>query len=281
MGNFGDAGVRFFRNRLAVAGLVIFFVMLAVAVLCPVLSPYSPYEQNIAYEGIPQPPSAKHFFGTDNYGRDLFSRALYGTRVSLLVGAGSVAVYIAIGIALGALAGFYGGKIDGLIMRMVDVMLSIPTFFLVLALQVVFVPSVYNVMLVIGLTGWAAPTRLVRGQVLSVKESSFVEAARASGAGNLYLIMRHIIPNCLSPVIVMATLGVASAILLESTLSFLGLGVQEPQPSWGNMLMRAQEYMSTASWMALYPGILIMLIVLAFNFIGEGLRDALDPKMKI
>lgn len=271
---------KFSRNRLALTGLILIGMFFLIALSCEFLSPYPPDLQNLSYEGIPQPPSQKHLFGTDNYGRDLFSRALYGTRISLIVGLGSVAIYMVLGIIFGALSGYYGKYIDTLIMRFSDIMLSIPVFFFILALQVIFTPSVYNVILVIGFTGWAAPTRLMRSQALSIKESLYVESAKSCGASNLYIIFRHIIPNAMSPMIVMATLGVASAILMESTLSFLGLGVQEPQASWGNMLMRAQEYMSTAPWMALFPGILIMLIVLAFNFFGEGIKDALDPKLK-
>ena len=272
---------KFSRNRLAVIGFILIVLFVFTAIFCAFLAPYPPDMQNMSYDGIPQPPSVKHFFGTDNYGRDLFSRALYGSRISLLVGIGSVAIYMILGIIFGSFSGYYGKWIDSLIMRASDIMLSIPVFFFILALQVMFTPSVYNVILVIGFTGWAAPTRLMRSQALVLKESLFVEAARAFGAANRYIIFRHIIPNALSPMIVMATLGIASAILMESTLSFLGLGVQEPQASWGNMLMRAQEYISTAPWMAIFPGILIMFIVLAFNFLGEGIRDALDPKLKI
>jgi peptide/nickel transport system permease protein len=269
------------RNKLAVLGLCYIVLLTFIALTAGIIAPFPPDKQDISFEGIPQPPSGIHLFGTDNYGRDLFSRALYGTRISLLVGVLAVAIYIALGMILGALSGYYGGWVDGLVMRIVDIMLSIPTFFFILAIQVLLTPSVYNVIIVIGLTGWAAPTRLMRGQILSIKEMAYVEAARAYGASDGRIIFRHIIPNSLAPLIVMATLGVAGAILTESVLSFLGLGVQEPHASWGNMLMRAQEYLSTAPWMALYPGLLIMTTVLAFNFLGEGLRDAIDPKMKI
>lgn len=271
----------FFRNKLAVLGLALIIFFILVAIFAPILSPYSPELQNPTYNGIPQAPSWIHFFGTDNYGRDQLSRAIYGTRISLAVGICSVAIYMLIGILLGAISGYYGGIVDTIIMRLCDIMLSIPVFFFILALQVIFTPSVFNVILVIGFTGWAAPARLMRSQTLSVKESLFVKAACSYGASSLHIIRRHIIPNSMSPMIVMATLGVASAILMESTLSFLGLGVQEPASSWGNMLMRAQEYISTAPWMSIFPGILIMLIVLAFNFLGEGIRDALDPKLNI
>ncbi|MDQ7821861.1 MAG: ABC transporter permease [Candidatus Eremiobacteraeota bacterium] len=281
MGELREFWKKYRRNRLAVAGFLVILLMVLVALTCGLYSPYPPDRQDLSFEGVPQPPGGAHLFGTDNYGRDVFSRALYGTRISLLVGILAVSLYMLIGILLGSFAGYYGGWVDGLIMRVVDVMLSIPTFFFILAIQVLLSPSVFNVIVVIGLTSWAGPTRLVRGQVLALKETAFIEAARACGASDSHIIFRHIIPNCLAPVIVMATLGVAGAILTESVLSFLGLGVQEPQASWGNMLMRAQEYISTAPWMALYPGVLIMLTVLSFNFMGEGIRDAVDPKMKL
>lgn len=263
---------------MAVASLLLIIFFAAVAVFAPVIAPFAPDAQNIGYDGIPQPPSLRHLFGTDNYGRDLFSRAVFGTRISLLVGICSVAIYMLIGIVLGAVSGYCGGILDTVIMRLSDIMLSIPVFFFILALQVVFTPSVWNVVLVIGLTGWAAPTRLMRAQAMSLRESLYVEAAKSFGARSGYIIFRHIIPNALSPMIVMGTLGIASAILMESALSFLGLGIQEPDASWGNMLMRAQEYMTSAPWTAFFPGLLIMLIVIAFNFLGDGLRDALDPK---
>lgn len=277
----GEFWKKYKRNKLAVIGLVIIIFMILAAILAGWLAPFPPDKQDISFDGVPQPPDTKHLFGTDNYGRDIFSRALFGTRISLLVGVMSVFIYILIGIILGAVSGYYGGFTDGAIMRIVDIMLSIPTFFFILAIQVMLTPSITNVIIVIGLTGWAAPTRLIRGQVLSVKEMAYIEAAKACGAKNSMIITKHIIPNSIAPVIVMATLGVANAILTESVLSFLGIGVQEPNASWGNMLMRAQEYISTAPWMALYPGLLIMITVLSFNFVGEGLRDAIDPKMKI
>ena len=269
---------KFKRNRMALASLFMILLFAAAAIFAGLISPYEPDAQNMAFDGIPQPPSPEHLFGTDNYGRDLFSRAVYGARISLLVGFCSVGTYMLIGILLGAVSGYCGGIVDSAIMRCSDVMLSLPVFFFILALQVIFTPSVWNVVLVIGLTGWAAPTRLMRAQALSLRESLFVEAARSFGARGWYIILRHIVPNALSPMIVMGTLGIASAILMESALSFLGLGIQEPEASWGNMLMRAQEYMSTAPWMAVFPGLLIMLIVISFNFLGDGLRDALDPK---
>lgn len=276
--NLNDIWKKFRKNKLAVISMFLILIFIISAFLAPIISPYDPALQNMSYDGIPQPPSFKHLFGTDNYGRDLFSRAIFGTRISLLVGFGAVGIYMFIGIVLGAISGYFGGIVDSLIMRMSDIMLSIPTFFFILALQVLLTQSVWNVILVIGFTNWAGPTRLMRAQALSLKESLFVEASKSFGAKKTHIIFRHIIPNAMSPMIVTATLGIASAILMESTLSFLGLGVQEPTASWGNMLMRAQEYMTTAPWMAIFPGILIMLLVISFNFLGDGLRDAFDPK---
>lgn len=276
--NLNDIWKKFRKNKLAVISMFLILIFIISAFFAPIISPYDPALQNMSYDGIPQPPSFKHLFGTDNYGRDLFSRAIFGTRISLLVGFGAVGIYMFIGIVLGAISGYFGGIVDSLIMRMSDIMLSIPTFFFILALQVLLTQSVWNVILVIGFTNWAGPTRLMRAQALSLKESLFVEASKSFGAKKTHIIFRHIIPNAMSPMIVTATLGIASAILMESTLSFLGLGVQEPTASWGNMLMRAQEYMTTAPWMAIFPGILIMLLVISFNFLGDGLRDAFDPK---
>ena len=276
--NLNDIWKKFKKNKMAVVSLFLILLFIISAFLAPIIAPYDPALQNMSYDGIPQPPSFKHLFGTDNYGRDLFSRAIFGTQISLLVGFGAVGIYMLIGIVLGAISGYFGGIVDSMIMRISDIMLSIPTLFFILTLQVLLAPSVWNVIFVIGFTGWAGPTRLMRAQALSLKESLFVEAAKSFGAKKIHIILRHIIPNAMSPMIVTATLGIASAILMESTLSFLGLGVQEPSASWGNMLMRAQEYMTTAPWMAIFPGILIMLVVISFNFLGDGLRDAFDPK---
>lgn len=285
----------FKKNKLAVAGVVILIILTVLAIFAPFIAPYNPDKPDLAFKGIPHPPSKHHLLGTDNYGRDLFSRALYGARISLSVGIVAVLIFIFIGTFLGAISGFFGGIVDTIIMRLVDVMLCLPTFFFILIIQSLLRdrtfeifgfhftlgPSIYNVMLVIGLTSWAGTARLVRGQILKLKEMPFVEAARAIGLPSSKIITRYLIPNTMGAIIVTATLGIASTILTESVLSFLGLGVQEPQASWGNMLQRAQEYMFTAPWMAIYPGLLIMITVLALNFIGDGLRDALDPKMKI
>jgi peptide/nickel transport system permease protein len=268
------------KNHIASASLVFLLVLFLIALFGPLLSPYAPGDIDYSLMGIPTPPSSKHVLGTDNNGRDILARLLHGARLTLLVGIGAVMVYVIIGTILGAAAGFFGGWVDNLIMRLVDIMLSLPILFFILILQIMLQPSIWNVILVIGFTGWAGTCRLVRGQVLSIREMTYIESARAIGASNWRIIFRHIIPNTLAPIIVTATLGVASTILLESSLSFLGYGVQEPNASWGGMLNKAQSYMSIAPWTVFFPGILIVMTVLAFNFMGDGLRDALDPKLK-
>lgn len=273
--------IRIFRkNRLALVSFYFLAFLFLTAVFGPLLSPYHPGDIDYALQGIPHPPSLKHPMGTDDNGRDILSRVLHGARLTLLVGIGAVVVFVSVGTLLGAAAGYLGGWIDNATMRIVDVMLSLPILFFILIIQMLLEPSIANVILVIGLTGWAGTCRLVRGQVLSIREMTYVESARAIGASNWRIITRHIIPNTMAPVIVTATLGVASTILLESSLSFLGYGVQEPNASWGGMLNKAQAFMSIAPWTVFFPGILIVLTVLAFNFMGDGLRDALDPKLK-
>lgn len=272
---------RFRRHKLAVVGLSIIVVLALCAIFAPLIAAYDPNKIDIgASGGIPQPPSAAHLFGTDNYGRDYFARALYGARVSMTVGLVSVGISLAVGIVVGALAGYYGGWVDTVLMRFVDLLLSIPTFFLILTVNAYLPPSIYNLMGAIGLLSWMGVARLVRGQFLAVKELDFVEAARALGAKNRRIMFRHLLPNSFGPVLVAATMGVANAILTESSLSFLGMGVQAPQSSWGSMLQDAQSYFTDAWWMGVFPGLLISLTVLSLNFIGDGLRDALDPRLK-
>lgn len=265
------------KNRLAVLGasVVIFFSLLAI--LAPIISPYDPAE--IVANEV-QGPSLRHFFGTDDLGRDLFSRVIFGARISLSVGIVAVVIAVLLGTLVGALAGYYGGILDVILMRLVDVMLSFPSIFLLLTIQVIFTPSIYNVMAVIGLTSWMGVARLVRAEFLTLRERDFVLAARAMGASNFRIIFLHILPNALNPIIVASTLGMAGAILTESALSFLGLGVQPPVSSWGSILMDAQAYLFDLPWMAAIPGLLILLTVLSLYFIGEGLREVLNPKEK-
>jgi len=226
------------------------------------------------------PPSMAHPLGTDDLGREVLVRMLYGARISLLVGFVAVGISTLIGILLGALAGYYGGWVDALVMRFVDIMLCFPTFFLILAVIAFLDPSIWNIMIVIGLTSWMGVARLIRAEFLSLRQRDFVLAAQALGASDLRLIFRHILPNAMSPVLVSATLGVAGAILTESALSFLGIGVQPPTPSWGNMLIVGKQTLGSAWWLSVFPGLAILITVLGYNLLGEGVRDALDPRLK-
>jgi len=267
-----------FSNPLARWGFAIIAGILLLALLAPVIAPYDP--DAIDVKNILLPPSPAHPMGTDGLGRDVFSRMLFGARISLLVGFVAVGIATLIGVVLGAIAGFYRGWVDVAIMRLVDVMLSIPTFFLILAVIAFLTPSIWNIMVVIGLTSWMGVTRLVRAEFLSLREREFVLSAQTLGAKNSRLIFRHLLPNSLTPIIVSFVLGVASAVLVESGLSFLGLGVQPPQASWGNILTDGKEYIQFAWWLSLFPGVAILLTVLGYNLLGEGLRDALDPRTK-
>lgn len=266
-------------NRLALAGGTVVGLLFVVALAAPLLAPYDPLEIDVAR--VLEPPSLAHPFGTDPLGRDVLSRVIYGSRISLLVGFVAVGIAAAVGTLIGAAAGYHGGWADAVLMRCVDIMLSVPTFFLILAAIAFLEPSIWIIMVVIGLTGWEGVARLVRAEFLSLKERDFVMAVRAEGAGALRIILRHVLPNALAPVLVAATLGVPAAILVESGLSFLGLGVQPPTPSWGNILTAGKDTMEIAWWLSLYPGLAILITVLAYNLLGEGVRDALDPRLTI
>jgi peptide/nickel transport system permease protein len=268
---------RFRRNRLAASGAFTVLAIVAVALLAPLVAPYEPTAIDI--DNILSPPSARHLLGTDELGRDVLSRMVFGSRISLSVGFVAMGIAVSIGIVIGSIAGFYGGRVDSLLMRFVDIMLTFPTFFLILAVIAILEPSIYTIMVVIGVTGWMDVARLVRAEFLTLKERDFVLAARASGAGSPRLIFRHILPNALSPVFVAATFGVAGAILVEAALSFLGLGVQPPNPSWGNILTSGKDNIEVAWWLSVYPGLAILITVLSYNLVGEGLRDALDPRL--
>ncbi|MEA3486528.1 MAG: oligopeptide ABC transporter permease [Thermodesulfobacteriota bacterium] len=273
-----DFWYRFSRNKMAVAGGIVVILLFVVSLLASWISPYDPNEINL--HEVLSHPSFAHLFGTDQLGRDVLSRMLWGAGISLKVGFVATGVAICIGVVLGAIAGYYGKWVDTVIMRFVDIMLCFPAFFLILAVIAILEPSIWNIMIVIGLTSWMGITRLVRADFISLKERDFVQAARAIGASDLRIIFRHILPNAMASVLVAATLGVAGAILTESALSFLGIGVQPPTPSWGNILTAGKNNIDIAWWLSLYPGLAILITVLGYNLLGEGIRDSLDPRLK-
>ena len=266
------------RNRMAMTGLALVLGLFVVSVFAPWLAPYAPNQ--IDLKQVLMPPSPDHLLGTDTLGRDVLSRIIFGARISLLVGFVAVGLATLIGLFVGALAGYYGGWVDSALMRLVDLMLCFPTLFLILAVIALLGPSIWNIMVVIGLTGWMGVARLVRAEFLSLREREFVTAARALGAGDARLILRHLLPNALTPVMVSATLGVAGAILTESALSFLGLGVQPPTPSWGNILTAGKDNIEIAWWLSVFPGLAILITVMSYNLLGEGIREAIDPRLK-
>jgi peptide/nickel transport system permease protein len=269
---------RFFRHKLAMAGLTILLLLILISVFAPLLTPYSPIGMDL--RNIRKPPSELHLLGTDGVGRDILSRVLHAGQISLTVGLVSVSISALIGILIGVAAGFAGGKIDLVLMRLTDMVMTFPSLVIIIVVASILGPSVYNAMLVIGLLTWPSIARLVRSQFLSLREQQFVLAARSIGVSNFKIAFLHIFPNTISSITVAVTFGVASAILMEASLSFLGLGVQAPTPSWGNMLRDAQSLniLEEMPWIWLPPGILIALAVLSINFIGDGLRDALDPR---
>ncbi|HKI60509.1 MAG TPA: ABC transporter permease [Mariprofundaceae bacterium] len=265
-----------FNHPLLLVGGVIVSTVAVLAVLAPFIAPYDPSDINV--REILLPPSWAHWCGTDTLGRDVLTRMLYGARVSLAVGFVAVGIAMLVGIFLGSIAGHYGGKIDGALMRLTDMVLCFPTFFLILAVIAFLEPSIWNIMIVIGLTSWMGVTRLVRAEFLSLREREFILAARSLGVSSFQLIWRYLLPNAIGPILVSAVLGVAGAVLVESGLSFLGLGVQPPDPSWGNMLTEGKDNIQIAWWLSVYPGLAILITVLGYNLLGEGLRDLFDPK---
>jgi peptide/nickel transport system permease protein len=268
----------FQRNRLAVVGGVVVGCLALLAVLAPTIAPHDPNRPDV--RRILDPPSSRHLLGTDHLGRDVMSRMLYGARVSLAVGFVSVGIAATIGILLGAAAGYHGGLIDAGIMRLVDLMLVFPRFFLLLAVLAFLKPSIWTIMAVIGVTGWMGVARLVRAEFLALKEREFVMWSQAVGASATRIIWRHILPNAMAPVLVAMTLGIPAAILTESGLSFLGLGVQPPHATWGNILNEGKDAIELAWWLSVYPGMAILVTVLSYNLLGEGIRDALDPRLR-
>ena len=269
---------RLLRNFAFTSGALLTIVLIVVALAAPLLSPYDPSVQDTSRRL--ETPSKDHLLGMDDLGRDVLSRIIWGSRVSLRVGFSVVLLASLVGVSLGAISGYFGGAIDTLVMRVSDILLAFPGILLAIAMVAVLGPSLNNVILALATIGWVGYARLVRGQVLKVREMEYVTAARALGARSFRVILRHVLPNVINPVIVMATLGLAGAILAEAALSFLGLGVQPPTPSWGAMLTAGRRYLGLADHLAIYPGIAIMLAVMGLNFLGDGLIDALDPKYR-
>ncbi len=258
--------------------LLIVLTLIGTALFGPYISPYDPLE--IRVDEILQPPSLKHPLGTDLLGRDVLSRMIYGARISLEVSLVAVGLSLLIGVFLGAIAGYFGGIIDQVISRFIDIMLCFPTIFLILAVIAYLEPSILNIMIIIGLTSWMGIARLIRAEILSLKEREFVLAAKIYGASSMRIIFRHLLPNALPPVLVSASLGMGNAILIESALSFLGIGVQPPIPSWGNMLIEGKETLEVAWWLSVFPGLAILLTVLAFILLGERIQEIVNPKRK-
>ncbi len=266
------------RNAMFILGLIIVLGVTFAAVFAPLIAPFDPNELHL--DAILKAPCAEFPLGTDRLGRDVLSRLLYGGRVSLWVGFVAVGISISIGALLGLVSGYFGGLVDEIVMRFVDIMLCFPSFFLILAVVAFLEPSLFNIMVVIGLTSWMGVARLVRAETLTLREREFVSAARLAGTSTWRIMTRHILPNAMAPVTISAILGIGGAILIESGLSFLGLGVQPPQASWGNMLMDGKSVIEEATWLSLFPGLAILITVLGYNLLGENLRDFLDPRLK-
>ena len=267
---------RLVRRRMALLGLAVVAFFIAVAVAAPLVAPYDPLATD--WRAVRKPPSALHLFGTDELGRDVLARLIWGARASLMAGLVSVSIAVGVSVPLGLVSGYLGGAVDGLLMRVIDAMLAIPFLILAIALAAFLGPNLTNAMIAIGVAQTPIFTRLTRGQVLAVKHEDYIEAARAVGNSYLRIMLRHILPNVLVPILVQATLAIAAAIIAEAALSFLGLGQQPPAPSWGSMLNIATHFISQAPWMAVWPGLAIFSLVLSFNLLGDGLRDALDPR---
>ena len=290
LARIGDAGVAkprrfasakiFMRHKFAVGGLVVILALILIAIFAPVVATHDPNYVDLFASR--QGPSREHLLGTDDIGRDVFSRVVYGARVSLSVGIVAVTIYVVIGTVLGAISGYFGGFVDSTIQRITDAVMCFPSLIIIIAAVAIVGPSIWNVMVVIGLLTWPSICRLVRGQLLSLREQEFIAAAKATGAGNLRIIFRHLLPNAVAPIIVAATFGIASAILTEAGLSFLGLGVQPPTASWGNIINTAQSpaVLQQMPWTWIPAGVLIAVSVLSINFVGDGLRDTLDPRSR-
>jgi peptide/nickel transport system permease protein len=275
---YKDSFKRFRRNKMAMVCLAAILLLILLAVFAPFVSPYNPTHQD--YASVLAPPSGKHLLGADEYGRDILSRVIYGTRVSLSIGILAQLLASVIGITMGAVAGYYGGIVDTVISRIMEIFSAFPDLIFAMAIMTFMGQGILNLYITLGLLTWVKTARLIRGSVLQLKEKEYVEASRASGATSFRIIVKHLIPNCLSTVIVLVTLGIPNAIMYEASLSFLGLGIQPPTPSWGNMISSAQSFIGVLPVYSIIPGIAIMITVIAFNIFGDGLRDALDPKLR-
>jgi ABC-type dipeptide/oligopeptide/nickel transport system permease subunit len=273
-----DVWQRFRRNRLALTGIVIVLLLVLLAILAPLIAPYDPVQVDLDRQFTP--PSAQHLFGADLFGRDLLSRVIFGARISLMIGLVPPLIAVTIGATLGVLSAYYGGWVDALIMRLADVVLAFPSLLLAMVVTYTLGASLYTLFIALSVVGWASAARVVRSQTLSLKERDFVVACRAVGVGDGRVMFRHIIPNCLAPILVLLTLDIPEAIMAEAGLSFLGVGAQPPTPSWGLMINEAQQYVFSAPWASILPGVAILFTVLGFNFVGDGLRDAMDPYLK-
>ena len=268
----------FLQNRTATLGLGIVLFLVLIALFAPVVTPHDPY--GVDLDEQLRSPSAKYWLGTDKFGRDLLTRIIYGTRISLLIGLVPTFISMVLGAALGIISGYYGGKVDFMVMRLADVMIAFPSLLLAMVVMYTLGASLFNIFIALSLVGWAGTARVVRSQTLSLKHKEFVEAARAIGVKKSVIMLKHIFPNCLPALIVLFTLQIPEAIMFESSLSFLGVGAQPPTPSWGLLVSRGKEYLFSAPWVAIMPGVAILITVLAFNFMGDGLRDALDPYLQ-
>jgi peptide/nickel transport system permease protein len=267
---------RFMQHKPAVVGVAFIIFLVLLAVFAPLIAPYDPVDSNLRLRGAS--PSSSHWFGNDDIGRDILSRIVYGTRIALIVGLGATSIAVAIGVVVGATAGYFGGVVDAILSRLVDALMAFPILALLLTLSSIFGPSLRNVVIVIGVTFWASYARVIRAEVLSLRERDYVLAARASGASNRRIILQHIVPNAIGPVIILASLAIGSVIIFESALSFLGMGISRPTPSWGTMLSDGRDHIRNYPHIAIAPGLAIAFTVLAFNLVGDGLRDALDPR---
>jgi len=266
------------QNPLTVVGFIMFIVLIIIAILAGLIAPYSPYEVELTRKFLP--PGREHFFGTDELGRDIFSRIIHGTRISLIVGIIVVSVSLSIGVLVGAIAGFYSKTTDEILMRVTDIFLAFPMLVLALAIGTALGPGIQNAMIALSFIWWAWYARLVRAQVLSIRETQYIEAARAVGGRDLHIIIKHVLPNCIAPVIVNASMDMGYVIITAASLGFLGVGAQPPMPEWGLMISTGRMYMMDYWWLPTFPGLAIVYAVLAFNLVGDGLRDVLDPRLR-